>query len=78
MGRILAKGVFEDTCQCMKSATLLCQVSNKIQADIDFSDASQRRWCGDIYEQVLLGLRRAGREVSGKEIALIQVPPTYS
>jgi type I restriction enzyme M protein len=44
----------------MKSGTLLRQVINKIQADIDFNDATNRHLFGDIYEQILRDLQSAG------------------
>ena len=48
--RRLVKGVFEDAYQYMKSGTLLRQVVNKIQTDIDFNDATGRHLFGDLYE----------------------------
>ena len=44
----------------MKSGTLMRQVINKIQADIDFNDATNRHLFGDIYEQILKDLQGAG------------------
>ena len=41
--RRLVRSVFEDAYQYMKSGTLLRQVVNKIEADIDFNDATNRR-----------------------------------
>ena len=58
--RLLVKGVFEDAYQYMKSGTLLRQVVNKIQTDIDFNDATGRHLFGDIYEQILRDLQGAG------------------
>lgn len=58
--RALIKSVFEGAYQYMKSGTLLRQVINKIQADIDFNDSSNRHLFGDIYEQVLRDLQGAG------------------
>ena len=58
--RLLVKGVFEDAYQYMKSGTLLRQVVNKIQTDIDFNDATGRHLFGDIYERILRDLQGAG------------------
>ncbi len=58
--RIIIKTVFEDAYQYMKSGTLLRQVINKMQADIDFNDAKNRHLFGDIYEKVLKDLQGAG------------------
>lgn len=58
--RLLLRNVFEDAYQYMKSGTLLRQVINRLQADIDFNDAKSRHLFGDIYETVLRGLQSAG------------------
>ena len=58
--RRLVRGVFEDAYQYMKSGILLRQVVNKIEADIDFNDASNRHLFGNIYEQLLKDLQGAG------------------
>jgi len=58
--RLLVKSVFEDAYQYMKSGTLLRQVINKLQADIDFNDSKNRHLFGDIYEGILKGLQSAG------------------
>ena len=58
--RLLVKGVFEDAYQYMKSGTLLRQVVNKIQTDVDFNDATGRHLFGDIYERILRDLQGAG------------------
>ncbi len=58
--RLLLRGVFEDAYQYMKSGTLLRQVVNRLQADIDFNDARNRHLFGEIYEQVLRDLQSAG------------------
>ena len=58
--RVLVKGVFEDAYQYMKSGTLLRQVINKMQADIDFNDATNRHLFGDLYEKILKDLQSAG------------------
>ncbi len=56
----VVRSVFEDAYQYMKNGTLLRQVINKIQADIDFNDSKKRHLFGDIYEQVLKDLQSAG------------------
>lgn len=58
--RLLVRGVFEDAYQYMKSGTLLRQVINKMQADIDFNDATNRHLFGDLYEKILKDLQGAG------------------
>jgi type I restriction enzyme M protein len=58
--RVLLRGVFEDAYQYMKNGTLLRQVINRLQADIDFNDAKNRHLFGDIYETILKGLQSAG------------------
>jgi type I restriction enzyme M protein len=58
--RALVKGVFGDAYQYMKSGTLLRQVVNRVQADIDFNDSDNRHLFGDIYEQILRDLQGAG------------------
>lgn len=58
--RLLIKGVFADAYQYMKSGTLLRQVINKLQQDIDFNDAANRHLFGDLYEQILKDLQSAG------------------
>ena len=58
--RLLVKSVFEDAYQYMKSGTLMRQVINKIQADIDLNNAKNRHVFGDIYEKILKDLQSAG------------------
>jgi len=58
--RLLLRSVFEDAYQYMKSGTLLRQVINRLQADIDFNDGKTRHLFGDIYETILRGLQSAG------------------
>ena len=58
--RRLVRSVFEDAYQYMKSGILLRQVVNKIEADIDFNDATNRHLFGNIYEQLLKDLQSAG------------------
>ncbi len=58
--RQLIRGVFEDAYQYMKSGTLLRQVINKIEADINFNDSRSRHLFGEIYESLLRDLQSAG------------------
>ena len=53
-------GVFEDAYNYMKSGTLLRQVVNKINSDIDFNKSDDRHTFGDLYEQLLKDLQSAG------------------
>jgi len=56
----IVRGVFEDAYQYMKSGTLLRQIVNRINDDIDFNDSKKRHLFGDIYENILKGLQSAG------------------
>ncbi|MBU3688387.1 MAG: DNA methyltransferase [Acidimicrobiales bacterium mtb01] len=56
----LLRGVFEDAFNYMKNGTLLRQVINKLNADIDFNQSKTRHLFGDIYEQILRDLQSAG------------------
>ena len=56
----LLRGVFEDAFNYIKNGTLLRQVINKLNADIDFNQSSTRHLFGDIYEQILKDLQGAG------------------
>lgn len=58
--RLLLRSVFEDAYQYMKSGTLLRQVINRLQSDIDFNDSRSRHLFGEIYETILKGLQSAG------------------
>lgn len=58
--RVLIRSVFEDAYQYMKSGTLLRQVINKLESDLDFNDATNRHLFGDIYEKLLKDLQSAG------------------
>ncbi len=58
--QLLVRGVFEDAYQYMKSGTLLRQVINKLHADIDFNNATNRHLFGDLYEKILKDLQSAG------------------
>jgi type I restriction enzyme M protein len=44
----------------MKKGTLLRQVINRLQSDIDFNDGKSRHLFGEIYEQLLRDLQSAG------------------
>lgn len=56
----LVRGVFGDAYNYMKSGTLLRQVINKINADLDFNRSHDRHVFGDLYEQLLRDLQSAG------------------
>ena len=59
IGKIIGS-VFEDAYNYMKSGTLLRQVINTIQKDVDFNSSSDRHLFNDIYEKVLSDLQSAG------------------
>ncbi len=52
--------VFEDAYNYMKSGTLLRQVINAIQNDVDFNSSTDRHLFNDIYEKILADLQSAG------------------
>lgn len=52
--------VFEDAYNYMKSGTLLRQVINTIEEDVDFNKSSDRHLFNDIYEKILADLQSAG------------------
>jgi len=56
----MVKDVFEDSYNYMKSGTLLRQVINKINTDIQFTSQADRHAFNDIYEQILKDLQSAG------------------
>ena len=56
----LLRAVFEDAYNYMKSGTLMRQVINKINHDIDFNESKTRHTFGEIYEQILKDLQSAG------------------
>jgi type I restriction enzyme M protein len=58
--RLLLRSAFEDAYQYMKSGTLLRQVINRLQSDIDFNDSRNRHLFGEIYETILRDLQNAG------------------
>ena len=57
---LLVRELFRDAYNYMKSGTLIRQVVNKLNADIDFNDSKKRHALGDIYEQILRDLQSAG------------------
>lgn len=52
--------VFEDAYNYMKSGTLLRQVINTIEEDVDFNSSEDRHVFNDIYEKILADLQSAG------------------
>jgi type I restriction enzyme M protein len=58
--QLLIQGVFSDSFQYMKSGTLLRQIVNVIEKDINFNDSKKRHLFGDIYEKILKDLQSAG------------------
>ncbi len=52
--------VFEDAYNYMKSGTLLRQVINAIESDVDFNSSTDRHLFNDIYEKILADLQSAG------------------
>ena len=52
--------VFEDAYNYMKSGTLLRQVINVIEKDVDFNKQNDRHLFNDIYEKLLADLQSAG------------------
>jgi len=58
-GKVIGS-VFEDAYNYMKSGTLLRQVINTIQSDVDFNSSDDRHVFNDIYEKILSDLQSAG------------------
>jgi hypothetical protein len=58
-GKVIGS-VFEDAYNYMKSGTLLRQVINKIEEDVDFNSSKDRHLFNDIYEKILADLQSAG------------------
>jgi len=58
-GRVVGS-VFEDAYNYMKSGTLLRQVINSIEQDVDFNSSDDRHLFNDIYEKILADLQSAG------------------
>lgn len=59
LGRVIGS-VFEDAYNYMKSGTLLRQVINTIEQDLDFNSSDDRHLFNDIYEKILADLQSAG------------------
>jgi type I restriction enzyme M protein len=57
---LVVGSIFEDSYNYMKNGTLLRQVINKIQEDIDFNSSKDRHLLGEIYEKILKDLQSAG------------------
>jgi len=58
-GKVIGS-VFEDAYNYMKSGTLLRQVINTIESDVDFTSSKDRHTFNDIYEKILADLQSAG------------------
>lgn len=58
-GRVVGS-VFEDAYNYMKSGTLLRQVINAIEKDLDYTSSDDRHLFNDIYEKILADLQSAG------------------
>lgn len=58
-GKVISS-VFEDAYNYMKSGTLLRQVINCIESEVDFKSASDRPLLSDMYEKILADLQWAG------------------
>lgn len=58
-GKVIGS-VFEDAYNYMKSGTLLRQVINTIESDLDFIRSTDRHLFNDIYEKILADLQSAG------------------
>jgi type I restriction enzyme M protein len=58
-GKVIGS-VFEDAYNYMKSGTLLRQVINVIEKDVDFNSSADRHLFNDIYEKILADLQSAG------------------
>lgn len=58
-GRVVGS-VFKDAFNYMKSGTLLRQVINTIEGDVDFNSSNDRHLFNDIYEKILADLQSAG------------------
>ena len=58
-GRVVG-AMFEDAYNYMKSGTLLRQVINTIETDVDFNSTQDRHIFNDIYEKILSDLQSAG------------------
>lgn len=57
---LLIHEVFADAYNYMKSGTLMRQVINRLNGEVDFNDSKKRHALGEIYEKVLRDLQGAG------------------
>ena len=57
---ILVREIFADSYNYMKSGTLMRQVVNRLNQDINVNDSKKRHALGEVYEQVLRDLQGAG------------------
>jgi len=55
----IVKWVFEDSFNYMKSWTLIREILNKLEADIDFTKSNDRHLFNDLYEKILKDLQSA-------------------
>jgi type I restriction enzyme M protein len=53
------KEVFNDSYNYMKSGTLIREILNKLESEIDFTKSKDRHLFNDIYEQILKDLQSA-------------------
>ncbi|MFA5917842.1 MAG: class I SAM-dependent DNA methyltransferase [Candidatus Gracilibacteria bacterium] len=56
----IVKEVFNDSYNYMKSGTLIREILNKLESEIDFTKSNDRHLFNDIYEQILKDLQSAG------------------
>ena len=56
----IVREVFNDSYNYMKSWTLIREVINKLESEIDFTKSKDRHLLNDIYEQILKDLQSAG------------------
>ena len=56
----IVKEIFQDSYNYMKSGTLMRQVINVIDNEIDFNNSKQTHIFNDIYEKILKDLQSAG------------------
>ena len=66
VGKVVGS-VFEDSFNYMKSGTLLRQVINTIESDVDFNSSQDRHLFNDIYEKILSDLQSAGNDFSQRQ-----------
>ena len=56
----LLRSVFEGTFNYMKNGTLLRQLINKLNDELDFNESRTRHMLGELYEQILKDMQGAG------------------